>query len=436
VLQLLAPLASGGATRVAGADRYQTAAAIARAYFSAGSEVYVATGELFPDALSAGAAAAVGDAAVLLTRRDTLPAATATELARLRPSRIVVVGGTGAVSGALETALRSYSSQVVRLSGATRYDTAVAVSRATFPNGANAAFIATGLAFPDALAAVPAAGRTGGPILLVPGASVPAPVLAELERLDPDTVFLLGGTAALGITVAKLVQRQLGLCWSAFKPAAGSQQLFTRITGATNQVALTFDIGGRLDPALQIVRFLIDNQVCATIFPTGAAAQTTVGRQVMALIAEHPELFEVGNHTVHHCNLRDGGGGAACPTTPPTRAFIVAELTGAEAMIRPVAGQSTVPYWRPPYGAYNQFVLDAAGFAGYTKTFMWHVDTIDWDPDTTTDQIVSRAVDRATSGSIVLMHLGGYHTLDALPSVVSGLRGRGLQLTSLSDMLD
>ena len=59
--------------------------------------------------------------------------------------------------------------------------------------------------------------------------------------------------------------------------------------------------------------------MCATIFPTGAAADTTVGRAVLAEVRAHPELFEVGNHTQHHCNLRDGGGGAACPATAPER---------------------------------------------------------------------------------------------------------------------
>jgi peptidoglycan/xylan/chitin deacetylase (PgdA/CDA1 family) len=67
---------------------------------------------------------------------------------------------------------------------------------------------------------------------------------------------------------------------------------------------------------------------------------------------------------------------------------------------------------------------------------MWDIDTIDWDPGTTASQIVARVVPNAVSGSIVLMHLGGYATLDALPSVVSQLRSRGFQLTTASDMVD
>ena len=59
-----------------------------------------------------------------------------------------------------------------------------------------------------------------------------------------------------------------------------------------------------MDPAVAILELLVANGVCATIFPTGAASQTAAGRAALAIIHAHPELFEVGNHTVHHCNLR------------------------------------------------------------------------------------------------------------------------------------
>jgi hypothetical protein len=47
-----------------------------------------------------------------------------------------------------------------------------------------------------------------------------------------------------------------------------------------------------------------------------------------------------------------------------------------------------------------------------------------------------KVVDNAVGGSDVLMHLGGFETLDALPAMIDGLRGRGFQLTTLSDMLE
>jgi len=200
-------------------------------------------------------------------------------------------------------------------------------------------------------------------------------------------------------------------------------------------------MGGRLTPAIDIMERLIIDRVCATLHPTGDAAQTTTGKAVMAMIKAHPELFEVGNHTMHHCNLRDGGGGSAsCPTTPPTTDRIQSELQEAEEIIQNLSGRDPIPYWRPPYGASDTRVRTAAAAIGYTKTLMWDIDTIDWkkiaDGGPTTAAMAAKVVTNAQAGSIVLMHLGGYHTFDALPSMVLRLRAGGLQPTTISDLLD
>jgi peptidoglycan/xylan/chitin deacetylase (PgdA/CDA1 family) len=234
-----------------------------------------------------------------------------------------------------------------------------------------------------------------------------------------------------------------GGCRAGNRVAAGSQQTFITVPNAAHAMALTLDMGGRLDPGIDILNLLIANQVCVTVFPTGAMAQTTEGQKVMALIKAHPELFEIGNHTMHHCNLVSGGGGsptlAPCAGVTPTAAFIRDELTDAEVILEQLSGQSPVPYWRPPYGAMNQAVRDAAASVGYTKTFMWDIDTIDWKPISdggpTAQQIATKVVGNAVDGSIVLMHLGGYETLDALAIMIPALRDRGFLLTSLSDLL-
>ena len=223
------------------------------------------------------------------------------------------------------------------------------------------------------------------------------------------------------------------------KVSAGSAATYSRISTTDKQVALTFDMGGRMTPAVDIMERLIVDRVCATVFPTGSAAQTTEGRAVLALIKAHPELFEIGNHTMHHCNLRDGGGGSACPVDPPTATRIQAELLDADAVFSSLAGLTGKPYWRPPYGAQNATVRSAAAAIGYTKTIMWDVDTIDWKPvadgGPTAGSMVGKVVDNAQRGSIVLMHLGGYNTFDALPAMVSRLRAGGLQTTTISGLL-
>ena len=224
---------------------------------------------------------------------------------------------------------------------------------------------------------------------------------------------------------------------SAGSPPSGTIARTVRaVSTATREIALTFDMGGRVTPALDIIRFLELERVCATIFPTGATAQTLTGRAVLAEVRAHPELFELGNHTVHHCNLRDGGGGAACPATRPSSAFVKAELATADAIIAGISGRNTTPYWRPPYGAVDATLAGVAASAGYPYTIMWSTDTIDWRPvadgGPTAASMAAKVIAGRRAGGIVLMHLGGYNTRNALPAMVVGLRAAGYTPTSIS----
>ncbi|MEA2650779.1 MAG: hypothetical protein QOI85_500, partial [Chloroflexota bacterium] len=202
---------AGPVTRLAGADRYGTAAAVSQARFAPGvPAAFVATGESFPDALSAGPAAIRNGGPVLLTTRNSLPQVVRDELARLQPQRIYLLGGAAAVSSGVGQALQAYTAgPVVRLSGADRFATAVAVSR-TFFSRPPAVYLATGFNFPDALAAVPAAGRAGAPLVLVGPSTVPTVVRDELTRLFPPRCYLIGGTTVIGNAVVTQLNAQLG----------------------------------------------------------------------------------------------------------------------------------------------------------------------------------------------------------------------------------
>ena len=233
-------------------------------------------------------------------------------------------------------------------------------------------------------------------------------------------------------------------CSAGNRIATGSAQTFATIPNAGTGVALTFDMGGRMDPAVDIMNFLVANGVCATIFATGIMSNTPQGQEVLGIIRAHPELFEIANHTMYHCDLVRGGGGSPstgpCDDGPFSADRIRKELTDAEGILAAGTGQTPQPYWRPPYGSLSDGVIAAAASVGYTKTFLWDIDSVDWKPigdgGPTAEQIAAKVIGNAVNGSNVLFHLGGYETLDSLRLIVPGLRDRGFKLTSLSDLLN
>lgn len=196
---------SNRADRIAGDNRYETAAKLAlatAATFPGQVTVYLANGENFPDALSASAAAASEQGVVLLSDSKSLPPATADALARLQPTALKVIGGETAIStNVANQAAQRAAVPAQRVSGANRYATSAAISRQAFPNGSEFAFVAVGTSFPDAVTSGPVAGLLQAPVLLTQTNHLPAEVKAELLRLGATDVIILGGTSAVSNAV-------------------------------------------------------------------------------------------------------------------------------------------------------------------------------------------------------------------------------------------
>ena len=191
--------------RVAGEDRYATAAAVARevAGEDGASSAYVASGEGFADALAVGALAAAERAPVLLVRAGDVPAATAEALADLGVSRAVVVGGSAVVAPTVEDDLRGRAVDVERLAGGERYATAAAVHERALAgvNGGLDVWVADGGGFADALAAGPAAAAAGATLLLVEGERLETSRASaehlRVLRARLEVVTVVGGPAAV-----------------------------------------------------------------------------------------------------------------------------------------------------------------------------------------------------------------------------------------------
>lgn len=196
--------------REAGEDRYETAMLLANyatTYSGPTSSipnypdvVYVANGTTFADALSGGAAAALEGAPLLLTPRDRVNKWTGGALARINPAKIIVLGGTGAISTTTFNQLKGSAKSIVRIGGTDRFDTSARLSKALFPKATDAAevFLTNGLTYPDALAATPAVGGIGDvSLLLTKPACVPAGPFAEVNRIQPDYITAIGGPGAV-----------------------------------------------------------------------------------------------------------------------------------------------------------------------------------------------------------------------------------------------
>lgn len=195
-------------TEIAGANRISTAIEISQKAFPAGgvSTVVIATAYNWPDALGGAALAGALDAPILLTDPMTLPGTVTTELDRLGATSAIVLGGAGAVSSTVETALRNLLGRdnVTRISGADRYETsrktaavAVAALKAGPDGYDGTAFLATGLAFPDALGASPLSAAKGWPIYLVNPAGADAATTSAMKAAGVTHAIVLGGVGAV-----------------------------------------------------------------------------------------------------------------------------------------------------------------------------------------------------------------------------------------------
>jgi putative cell wall-binding protein len=182
------------AFRVFGLDRYETASAVGAIWEEAGT-VFVATGDKFPDALAAGAAASSYGVPVLLVRPTSVPASTRLLLDRLGPTTIVLAGGTAAISTQVERELRALTgANIIRLGGIDRYETADLLTGDAWDDFvSDRVWVASGRDFADPLIASTAAAVFGDAFVLVDGLRpLPAYTRNRLSGLDPAEITVVG----------------------------------------------------------------------------------------------------------------------------------------------------------------------------------------------------------------------------------------------------
>ena len=182
------------AQRYAGADRYNTAISVASA-FGTSDVVYLSRGDSQADAVAGGKLP--GGPLLLVNDSPTVQKNVAEAITKLKATKVVVLGGTGAVSDAAVKAVAGKAT-VTRLAGPDRFGTAAEISKNLFPKGKTSAkvYLANGITLVDAL--VGGTMTDGAPILLTNGSgTLPAATLNEIKRLKPSEVVALGGEGAV-----------------------------------------------------------------------------------------------------------------------------------------------------------------------------------------------------------------------------------------------
>ncbi|MCS7295614.1 MAG: polysaccharide deacetylase family protein [Chloroflexota bacterium] len=182
-------------------------------------------------------------------------------------------------------------------------------------------------------------------------------------------------------------------------------------------VALTIDDGwSARDEVLSVLK---DLRVRATFFLAGRAIAGDPGFIARALDAG----MELANHTWDHYILTD-----------KSFEYVQNDILQLEQFVRDAApGATTLPYMRPSGGAVNETVVAAAASVGY-RVVLWSSSCGDGSQSTTPEQMVANVLASARPGAIILTHFGP-RLQAALPAMVEGLRGLGLEPVTLSEVL-
>ena len=194
-------------TRIAGIDRYDTAAQIGKQVLakSKATTAVIATGTGWADALSMSPVAGMKGWPVLFANGNTLPKATSDFIKANKIKTVYIVGGTGAIGTAVESALKKAGvTTITRLAGTDRYDTSVKIATKFKSSFTSSVSVATGVDFPDALAGGALSAKLKIPMLLLhPTSGASTAEKTYVKGLKNPKIYVYGGTSAL--TDAKVI---------------------------------------------------------------------------------------------------------------------------------------------------------------------------------------------------------------------------------------
>ena len=205
-------------------------------------------------------------------------------------------------------------------------------------------------------------------------------------------------------------------------PAGGWSEVVRGYPGK-KRVALTFDAGATGEPMPAILAALRERGIHITMFFTGKFAEQYPEGVKQAAADGH----EIANHTYSHLDSRE-----------LTDDELVEELARTERILYELTGVTTKPYWRPPFGARNNHVLNVAVQQGY-RSIYWTLDSLDSVGQPKTPDFIFERVTNTPNfnldGAIILQHFGSWPSAEALPRILDRLQEMGYSVVTVSDIL-
>lgn len=191
-----------------------------------------------------------------------------------------------------------------------------------------------------------------------------------------------------------------------------------------HRIALTLDAGGVEDTLPQLLGALRAHGVRVTIFITGKFAEKYPESVRQAAADGH----EIANHTYSHRDSRE-----------LTDEQLIEELARTDEILQVLTGRTSKPFWRPPYGARNNHVLNVAAAQGY-RSIYWTLDSLDSvgqpkTPDFIFNRVTNPPGGVELDGAVVLQHVGFQATAEAMPRILDRLREMGLRVVTVSELL-
>lgn len=182
-------------------------------------------------------------------------------------------------------------------------------------------------------------------------------------------------------------------------------------------ISLSFDAAWGNEDTQILIDILAEYDIKATFFVVGE----WVDRYPESVLALFEAGHEIQNHSDTHPHM-----------TSLDYNNMVAEMNECSDKIEAITGVRPTLF-RPPYGDYNDTVVATLREQGY-YCIQWNIDSLDWK-DPAPSEIVSRVVEKAENGSIVLFHNAAKNTPEALPDVIQGLIDKGFSFEKISDLI-